>query len=632
MINQAILDRFLTSKVPMQKRPLNDIPHVILVAVENMNRILNYAGSARPIMVYGKPGTGKSLAIDQLAYHIDELPTMKWRNTSCKSRSVMFLTADALVSFHDNNDDDVKQFILSLNESNEDRHIIIVCNDITIASYLIKSCPNTSIIVEMEQERLQRMLYNDKDNILDRFESVDIDADMEWREAIHEIKKSNEKFAKEYALHAMSDESIRSFAWALMKLIYPSRRSRPSSREHIDIPIGYIIGQVEFAYARSLEKPYHGKRITPLMAKRIAYEGFDNNPYFNDDECDDIEVDGDFDVDGEFHDDTIAKNNVSKVLPYKSPLSLDERLRKQIIHQDSAIEMVAKSILIDAAKLKPMNKPVASFMFIGPSGVGKTQLAKTLSNELYDDPANLIRIDCSEYAERHNVSRLFGPPPGYKGSKNGGLLTNAVREHPNSVILLDEVEKAHPDIWDVFLQVFDDARLTDGQGMTTDFSRCVIIMTGNLGSKNAHRSSAGFGSCIHDDKHAYVDAMKEYFKPEFINRIDGICVFNELDMDDYRRILDIKIRRIEDIINSNYKTSIRIHIHDDALQSILHEGDIKNEGARGFDKVLKERLVLPLADKILTKDIDISKVDVLLVSMVNDKFTIGTEELGEEQA
>jgi ATP-dependent Clp protease ATP-binding subunit ClpA len=293
--------------------------------------------------------------------------------------------------------------------------------------------------------------------------------------------------------------------------------------------------------------------------------------------------------------------------------------------------MVEKSVMIDAAHLKPMNKPVSSFLFIGPSGVGKTQLAQSLADELCDKPLNLVRIDCSEFSEKHMVSRLFGAPPGYKGSSNGGELTNEVRVHPQSIILLDEAEKAHPEVWDSFLQVFDNAQLTDGQGITTDFSHCVIIMTGNIGSTKAHQRTTGFGdTSMQDKKSTYVEAMRKYFKPEFINRLDGICVFNDLRYEDYTKILKLKISSLEHIIGQQYNKNVTFSIDDNAMDIILHEGQKNDAGARGFDKALKELVVLPLAYHIVSKDIDMSITQRLLVSSNNNNITIDTESIKDD--
>jgi DNA polymerase III delta prime subunit len=623
------MENFLADRTPRQIRSLVDIPNTILTAIKDINRILNYAGSAHPIMVYGKSGTGKTLAIEQLAAHIQELPSIKKRGEQTP-RCIKFLTSDAMFSFRAN-DDSWREFVLLLNKNNEDRHISIVCNDFTIAKSLIVACPNTSIIVEMSEYGVEQKFANDKDNFFEAFEAVHIDADMEWNEALHEIRKSNERFSREYALKRMSDQALKTFISSLMRCIYPSRKSLPCPHEHIDIPIGYIIQQMEFAYAKSMEKPYDGRRITPNIANKIALESFDDSPYYDGESEEGLPAESS--LYASFDDDSNKINDIKPddIIRYKDPIGLASRLKLHVINQDESIDMVEKSIMIDAAHLKPRNKPVSSFLFIGPSGVGKTQLVQSLADELCDKPLNLVRIDCSEFSEKHMVSRLFGAPPGYKGSSDGGELTNAIRIHPQSIVLLDEAEKAHPDVWDSFLQVFDSARLTDGQGITTDFSHCVIIMTGNIGSTKAHQRITGFGdTSIQDKKSTYVEAMRRYFKPEFINRLDGICVFNDLRHEDYTKILELKISSLEHIINQQYNKDVTFSIDDGAMDIILRAGQKNDAGARGFDRALKELVVLPLAYHIVSKDIDISMAQRLLVSSNGNNITIDTESIKDE--
>ena len=209
-------------------------------------------------------------------------------------------------------------------------------------------------------------------------------------------------------------------------------------------------------------------------------------------------------------------------------INLEDNMKKRVIGQDEALNLVASSILKSRSGIKDPNRPIGSFMFLGPTGVGKTEVARTLAYELFDDEKHIVRIDMSEYMEKFSVSRFIGSPPGYVGYEEGGQLTEAVRRNPYSIVLFDEIEKAHPEVLNLLLQILDDGRITDSNGRTVDFKNTIIIMTSNVGSEH-----------ILDGKKDLVkDELKNYFRPEFINRIDEIIVFNSLDKEAISKILD----------------------------------------------------------------------------------------------
>ena len=223
-------------------------------------------------------------------------------------------------------------------------------------------------------------------------------------------------------------------------------------------------------------------------------------------------------------------------------LNMEEKLHQRVVGQDEAVRLVADAIRRSRAGLADPNKPYGSFLFLGPTGVGKTELCKALAAFLFDSEEHLIRIDMSEFMEKHSVARLIGAPPGYVGYEEGGYLTEAVRRKPYSVILLDEVEKAHPDVFNVLLQVLDDGRMTDGQGRTVDFKNTVIVMTSNLGSQMIQQMA---GSAYAAVKAAVMDEVKTYFRPEFINRIDEVVVFHALDEKNIQSIARIQLGYLE---------------------------------------------------------------------------------------
>ena len=586
------------SDVSMPERPFDEIPEPIMDAMRKVNRNLNYKVRSRSIIVYGESGSGKTFMLNQLAYHINEF------NGSNVHRTVKFIGVD-YVNRIMTGDDSLTAFGLqaaaAINETNTDRHLIIVVPDLHLFLLLISKCRNTSFILEADDDMLSHAMTNHSSQV-DKIEAVQVNNKMKWKEFLNEAHRANITLAEQYGVKPVSNVAVKAFIEELIRQVYPTHPESFRSIEEIEVPIGYVLERIEYMYAwlmESDEKPINAK-----TARTIAREAFNDSPIVDEDDFDDDDLIMSM-LNDELHNKKDKKQKPAKTLKYNDPLHLADRLKTTVINQDKAIDMVSKAILIDAAGMKPKDKPVASFLFLGPSGVGKTQLAKSLADTLFEKPVNLVRIDCSEFNDKHTAARLFGAPPGYVGYDNGGELTNAVREHPQSVVLLDEVEKAHPDIWNTFLQVFDDARLTDGQGETTDFSHCVFILTGNLGTKEAENmKTAGFGeSTANDEETEYMKAMRDFFRPEFINRLDGICVFNKLRREDYARIVRIKLHEISGIIKDNYGKKVDFNVSDAAMDGILIKARSMNLGAREIDHVLKSNVVLPMAENILSGDI-----------------------------
>jgi ATP-dependent Clp protease ATP-binding subunit ClpB len=248
------------------------------------------------------------------------------------------------------------------------------------------------------------------------------------------------------------------------------------------------------------------------------------------------------------------------------------------------------------AGLQDPDRPIGSFIFLGPTGVGKTETARALAAFLFDDERAMVRIDMSEYGEKHSVSRLIGAPPGYVGYEEGGALTEAVRRRPYSVLLFDEIEKAHPDVFNVFLQILDDGRLTDGQGRTVDFRNVVLIMTSNIGSQHI----AALGESQREEMLRRVDeALRASFKPEFLNRIDETIVFHQLDRGQTRRIVDIQLERVQRRLAERH---IQIEVSDAAKDLLAERGYDPHYGARPLKRVIQRMLQDPLAMRILEGD------------------------------
>ncbi|XTR39132.1 ATP-dependent chaperone ClpB [Paraclostridium tenue] len=278
-------------------------------------------------------------------------------------------------------------------------------------------------------------------------------------------------------------------------------------------------------------------------------------------------------------------------------LKLEDELHKRVIGQDEAVTAVSNAVIRARAGLKDENKPIGSFIFLGPTGVGKTELAKTLANNLFDSEENIIRIDMSEYMEKHAVSRLIGPPPGYVGYEEGGQLTEAVRRNPYSVILFDEIEKAHEDVFNLFLQILDDGRLTDNKGKTVDFKNTIIIMTSNIGSSYLLEA----GENINDEaKELVMNEMKIRFKPEFLNRVDDIIMFKPLDKEGIKQIIDIFMKSLK---NRLHDKDIKIEVTDSAKDIMVKEGYDPIYGARPLKRYISNVLETMIAKKLIAGDI-----------------------------
>ena len=295
-------------------------------------------------------------------------------------------------------------------------------------------------------------------------------------------------------------------------------------------------------------------------------------------------------------------------------LHLEDVLHARVVGQDEAVKAVSEAILRARAGIKDPNRPIGSFIFLGPTGVGKTELAKTLAEALFDDERSMIRIDMSEYMEKHSVSRLIGAPPGYVGYDEGGQLTEAVRRRPYSVILLDEIEKAHRDVFNVLLQILDDGRLTDGKGRVVNFKNTVIIMTSNLGSHEILNKS------YEEAKGAVKEILKDYFRPEFLNRVDDIIVFKALQKEQVKNIAAIMLKSLSDRLEKQIKISLTWT--DEALTALADKGFDPNFGARPLRRLLTHTVETSLSKQIIRGDV--REGDTVEIGYDGTNFTFKT--------
>jgi ATP-dependent Clp protease ATP-binding subunit ClpB len=282
-------------------------------------------------------------------------------------------------------------------------------------------------------------------------------------------------------------------------------------------------------------------------------------------------------------------------------LHLTDELHKRVIGQDEAVTAVAEAVIRARSGLKDPNRPIGSFIFLGPTGVGKTELARALAEFLFDDERAMIRIDMSEYQEKHTVARLIGAPPGYVGYEEGGQLTEAVRRRPYSVILFDEIEKAHHDVFNVLLQILDDGRLTDGQGRVVDFKNTIIIMTSNVGSQRILSYRGNFEGDGYDRmKNAVLEELRQHFRPEFLNRVDEIIVFHGLSEEHLKEIVEIQLKRLRDRLAERH---IQLELTDAAKEHLVRVGYDPAYGARPLKRTIQREIENVMGRKLLAGEV-----------------------------
>jgi ATP-dependent Clp protease ATP-binding subunit ClpB len=283
---------------------------------------------------------------------------------------------------------------------------------------------------------------------------------------------------------------------------------------------------------------------------------------------------------------------------------MPERLKDRVIGQDEAVRLVSNAILRNRAGLSDPQRPIGSFIFLGPTGVGKTELVRALAEYLFDDDKAMIRVDMSEYQEKHAVARMIGSPPGYVGYDEGGQLTEQIRRHPYSVILFDEIEKAHPDVFHTLLQILDDGRLTDGQGRTVSFKNTVVVMTSNIGTGMVEKNTIGFS--VHgkdgrneDTRKRLLEALRNQFRPEFLNRIDDIIVFNSLTREHLAQIVDIQLNNVGKRLKER---KVKLEVTAAAKDAIIAEGYDPQYGARPMKRAIQRLISDTLAPRLINGD------------------------------
>ncbi|MBM3183512.1 MAG: AAA family ATPase, partial [Chloroflexi bacterium] len=395
--------------------------------------------------------------------------------------------------------------------------------------------------------------------------------------------------------------------------------SKPDNIKALDEKISHLLDQEESASQRA-----DYEKAAEMRAERLRLES----------ERDEAEVEWrqEKKIDGSVTEEVIAELvskwtgiPVSRMLEAEAEklLHMEERIHERIVNQDEAVAAISEAVRRGRAGLKDPKRPIGSFIFLGPTGVGKTELAKALAQFLFDDEDAMIRLDMSEFMEKHTVSRLIGAPPGYIGYEEAGQLTEAVRRRPFRVILFDEVEKAHPDVFNILLQILEDGRLTDGHGRAVDFRNSVVVMTSNLGTQEFQRQAIGFTRQDKGEQQrlrsAIETALKQTFRPEFLNRIDDIIIFQPLTEEHLKKIVDLLVLEVEKRLADR---NIELELDDEAKAWLLKEGYEPAFGARPLRRAIQRYVENPLSSKILSGDF--KDGDCIFVGVEGDSLSFST--------
>ncbi|HAS6281474.1 TPA: ATP-dependent chaperone ClpB [Vibrio vulnificus] len=470
-----------------------------------------------------------------------------------------------------------------------------------------RQLPDKAIDLIDEAASSIRMQIDSKPEALDKLERKIIQLKIEQQALSNEHDEASEKRLR--SLNEELNEKEREFAE--LEEIWNAEKAALSGTQHIKAALEQARMDMEFA-----RRAGDLSRMSELQYGRIP----------------ELEKQLDLATQAEMQEMTLLKNKVtdneiaevlskqtgipvSKMLEAEKEklLRMEEVLHKRVIGQKEAVEVVANAIRRSRAGLSDPNKPIGSFLFLGPTGVGKTELCKTLANFMFDSEDAMVRIDMSEFMEKHSVARLVGAPPGYVGYEEGGYLTEAVRRKPYSVILLDEVEKAHPDVFNILLQVLDDGRLTDGQGRTVDFRNTVVIMTSNLGSNRIQENFAMLD--YQGIKEQVMEVVTKHFRPEFLNRVDETVVFHPLSQDHIKSIAAIQLNRLA---NRMEEHGYQLEVSDKALELIAQVGFDPVYGARPLKRAIQQSIENPLAKSILAGSVLPDKKIQLIVN--NDQI------------
>ncbi|MBL7830532.1 MAG: ATP-dependent Clp protease ATP-binding subunit [Saprospiraceae bacterium] len=619
--------------------------------IERVSQILSRRKKNNPILI-GEPGVGKTAIVEGLALRIIQ----KKVSRTLFNKRIIMLDLAALVAGTKYRGQFEERMKAIMNELEKSRDVILFIDEIhTIvgaggatgsldASNIFKpalargelQCIGASTLDEYRQ-------HIEKDGALDRrFQKVLVDPPSP-EEAVHILKNIRPKY-EEFHNVTYSDEVIKSAV--LLSTRYISDRFLPDKAIDVIDEVGARV------HLKNIHVPKHieelEKKIEEIKEQKnlaVRSQQYEKAADLRDDESKMIRQLEFAKIEWEEESKTkrypVTEDDIAEVIamitgiPVKRVaqsesnklIKMAEDMKKQIIGQDDAIVKITKAIQRNRVGLKDPKKPIGSFIFLGPTGVGKTELAKALARYLFDSADALVRIDMSEYMEKFSVSRLIGAPPGYVGYEEGGQLTEKVRRKPYSVILLDEIEKAHPDVYNILLQVLDDGQLTDGLGRKVDFKNSLIIMTSNIGARQLKDFGQGVGFATKarqeaeddDSKAVITSALKKTFSPEFLNRIDDVVVFNSLTQPDIFKIIDISIA---ELLGRLSHLEYSLELDDKTKEFLSTKGFDPQFGARPLHRAIQKYVEDPLAEFILTENPPAGSVFIANVNDKGDQLTI----------
>lgn len=622
-------------------------------ALNVLNRVFNYSDKRKNVLVSGAYGTGKSYLINAWLSNQRSLPRLGGTPLNIIRFDAKGLQ-DRLEQLTGFSDIDLSDLLIALFDnlevecSGSKRRTVMLMDDADMAAKILKLAPSLQIVVQMSNYEANKFALQCRGRIKD-FDIISMDEYLPtWRELVAEVSRVNKvRFSPKYK-DGLEGDVLVDFMRAMWKLGSGSTKS-PRTNDVVDMSIGRFIDLTEQAHAKLMEMD--PIELSRTAVRRLAMDLYDEEPNVmtyepvltTDDSGDyimqsaidstasdtivwagdavdagDVSSDVEAAVEDQSVPGSLIRKKKGKPLPYSDVLTLAARLKAKIVNQDAAVDAIVDSVKIDAAGLRQANRPIGVFLFEGPSGVGKTELARQLALELYSKPVRLQKLDMGEYASDESAVKLFGAAVGYKDSDVGGQLTNAVLADPQTVILFDEAEKASPKVWDSLLQVFNDGEMTDGLGHKVDFTNTIIILTSNLGNSSAQKGKTGFkiaGLKTSDqgkqqpggsEEYSKITktATEKYFKTEFLNRLDAVIVFNSLRKQDLRRILKIQVSDIADRLKAGKNPMVLdTDLGADLAEWLLAQSESTKFGAREMQRTLKKTVLLPLANWVIQQDL-----------------------------
>lgn len=622
--------------------PYSKVPSAVKDNVISIAKTL-YQASVDRLMLIDEPLSGKTFLCEQLSHHIQEV--VHQAKIIPPEEKVAVFYADIMSQPQTQNSEIEFMNSLSKTIGEFDGEAIFYTTNVETAALLDQYAPGSKVIFELSLEDLpkyQSYHFNKKyKNFLSDFSLEYNKSDVTQCLNTYWLDHFNSHYSV-----TVSKNFIRRFVDYMYKNAYNGNKGTSGIEPGV-IPMGIWVNQVSEALSEASFNTQKYKRKDGINQAELIRWSFKQNkdqfvvPQF---ELGDVRIiSGRTEISQrEFFDrmgvdDTLLARSVKAELQkkkekpaikYSKMSTLSSRLKEQVIGQDHVVEQITPSIKRAVAGLNDENRPIASMLFLGPTGVGKTKMAQVLAKELSAEPMNLIRLDMSEYNEKHESSKLFGAPAGYTGYDEGGHLTEAVLKNPNSIILLDEVEEGHPSIYSTFLQVLDAGIMTNNRGETVDFTNTIIVMTSNLGASDTIESSAGFGmrKASFEEKNALreknaMKAVKKFFRPEMINRIDEMAVFNELSEDILADIVKLKVSELQQRVEKVYGNKILADIDDNVIQEIIKLSQADEFGARGINRTIENKLGTPLADFLLSDEFTDENIEVQVV-YENNEFVL----------